>query len=244
MWAPVFVREGFVDDESLVSFFNKLNEAKVGESSVDRVRWDLTNQGCFTVRSFYLKLFAGKFPPQEIHFEKGFPCNLIWKSLAPLKVSFFVWEAAHGNILTCDNLQKRGKVLVNRCFMCKRSRESTDHLLLHCKVASMLWGLAFSCLGMSWVAPDSFRNHLLAWEGSFGRRVKKKKKEKVMVLPHVIVWIIWRERNRRVFDNVETPLQRLKENFIKILFFWMNGKFSSSFFDLADCVDSLFLGCK
>ena len=65
-----------------------------------------------------------------------------------------------------------------------------------------------------------------------------------MVLPHVIVWIIWRERNRRVFDNVETPLQRLKENFIKILFFWMNGKFSSSFFDLADCVDSLFLGCK
>ena len=37
VWAPVFVRDGFVED-SLVSFFNKLNEAKVGESSIDRVR--------------------------------------------------------------------------------------------------------------------------------------------------------------------------------------------------------------
>jgi len=104
VWASVFVRDGFVDDDSLVSFFNKLNEAKVGEPSVDKVRWDLTTKGCFTVRSFYLKLLNGKFPPQEIHSEKGFPCNLIWKSLAPLKVSFFVWEAMHGNILTCDNL--------------------------------------------------------------------------------------------------------------------------------------------
>ena len=43
--APVFVRDEFVDDDSLVSFFNKLNEAKVGESSVDRVKWDLTTQG-------------------------------------------------------------------------------------------------------------------------------------------------------------------------------------------------------
>jgi len=38
IWAPVFVQNGFVDDDSLVSFFNKLNEAKLGDSSIDRVR--------------------------------------------------------------------------------------------------------------------------------------------------------------------------------------------------------------
>ena len=52
LWAPVFARDGFVVDNSLVGFFNKLNEAKVGESSIVRVRWDLTTQGCFIVRSF------------------------------------------------------------------------------------------------------------------------------------------------------------------------------------------------
>jgi len=97
---------------------------------------------------------------------------------------------------------------------------------------------------MSWVAPDSIRNHVLAWEGSFGGKVKKKKEEEVMVLPLVIFWNIWRERNRKVFDKVETPLQRLEENFIKILHFWKNGNFSSSFIDLTACVDSLYLGCK
>ena len=56
IWALVFVGDGFVDDDSLISFFNKLNEAKLRDSSIDTVRWDLIIQGCFTIRSFYLKL--------------------------------------------------------------------------------------------------------------------------------------------------------------------------------------------
>jgi len=146
--------------------------------------------------------------------EKGFPCKLIWKSLALLKVSFFVWEATHENILTCDNLQKGG----NRCFMCKGDFESTNHLLLHCQFARVLWNLAFSGLDISWVAFDSIRNHLLAFEGFLDRKVKKKKEVAAKVLPHVIFWSIWREQNRRVFESIETR-KHLKDNFIKILYF-------------------------
>ena len=110
--------------------------------------------------------------------------------------------------------------------------------MLHCQFARVLWNLALSCLGISWVAPDSIGNHLLAWEGFFGRKAKKK--EEAMVLLDIICWCIWRERNRRVFESTETPLQRLKENFIKILYFWKNGKLSSFSIDLTDCVDSLY----
>jgi len=74
--------------------------------------------------------------------------------------------------------------------MCKRDFESTDHLLLNCQFASILWNLAFSCLGISRVAPDSIRNDVLAWEHFFGNKIKKKKEEEAMVLPHVIFWSI------------------------------------------------------
>jgi hypothetical protein len=76
---------------------------------------------------------------------------------------FFVWSAALGKILTLDNLRKRNIIVINRCCMCKRSEETVDHLLLHCKVASALWYAIFSRFGLAWVM------HLLAYWWSSGR---------------------------------------------------------------------------
>jgi hypothetical protein len=35
--------------------------------------------------------------------------------------------------------------------MCKKTKETVDHLLLHCDVAFVLWNSLFSRFGMSWV---------------------------------------------------------------------------------------------
>ena len=95
----VFVWGGFIDDGAMLSFFNKLNEANLGDSSLHKVRWDLNTKGCFIVRSFYLKLLHLNYSSLETLCDRGFPCKLMWKSLAPMNVSFFVWEASHGKIL-------------------------------------------------------------------------------------------------------------------------------------------------
>ena len=58
--------------------------------------------------------------------------------------------------------------------------------------------------------------------------MKKKKKAAAMVLPAVIFWSFSRMRETRVFEGVETPFQCLKDNFIRTLYFWDNGKSSSS----------------
>jgi len=58
-------------------------------------------------------------------------------------------------------------------------------------------------------------NHLLAWAGFFGSKVTG---EEGMVVFRVIFWSIWRKRNRRVFQGVETALLHLKDYFFKVLF--------------------------
>jgi hypothetical protein len=61
----------------------------------------------------------------------------IWRVKVPLRVSFFVWTATLGKILTLDNLHKRGIIVVEWCCMCKRSGKSINHLL-HCIMAQAL----------------------------------------------------------------------------------------------------------
>jgi len=212
------------------------------DSTTDKVRWKLNSKGCFTVKSFYMRLLNLNYSAMGILRVKGFPCQLIWRALAPVKVSFFVWEASRWKILAIDNLQRRGITLVNRCYVCKGDSETVDHLLLHCKVARVLWELAINCLGACWVASDSIRSHLLAWEGFFCRKVRKKNKAGWM-LPHVIFWCIWRKRNRRAFEGVETPIQCLKDLVFKTLYFWESGKLCSSSFELFFLLNSLYMGC-
>ena len=89
----------------------------------NRMRWKLTKNKDFNIRSFYNKLRS----PLPIIF----PWKGVWKVKAPRRVSFFVWIAVWDRIFTSDNLRDRGLVLVDWCIMCRSNGETTDHLLLH-----------------------------------------------------------------------------------------------------------------
>lgn len=60
-------------------------------------------------------------------------------------------------------------------------------------------------------------HHLSIREGFFGRRAEF---EVFRAIPHAIFWLFWMERYRRVFDRMETPLERLKDKWLKTLYFW------------------------
>ena len=89
---------------------------------------------------------------------------------------------------------------------------------LHCvgRLAGSLWELALSCLGLQWVMPISVRQQLVVQEGFFGRRVKFKV---LRAIPNAIFWLWGMERNMRVFVGVETSIERLKDQWLKALFF-------------------------
>ena len=68
----------------------------------------------------------------------------------PTKVSFFLWTAALGRILTIDNLRRYQVVVVDLYCMCKRGEETIDHLIMHCPIARELWNLVFPLFGVQW----------------------------------------------------------------------------------------------
>jgi len=70
---------------------------------------DLNSRGYFTIR-YYLRLLYLNHSYVQTHYDGGFPCYLIWKSLAPLEVSLFLFgKQCMGDILMCDSLHKRGR---------------------------------------------------------------------------------------------------------------------------------------
>lgn len=80
-------------------------------SNEDKLVWKLSKNGAFFVKSLYFQQ-AGHTSSAS----QKFPSNIIWKSKAPPRISFFAWEAAIERILTMDNLQMRGNTVVNRCY--------------------------------------------------------------------------------------------------------------------------------
>jgi hypothetical protein len=93
----------------------------------DKLWWLPSRKGKFEVKSFYRVLSPSG--------SSSFPWKSIWRFEAPPRLVFFAWTAARCNILTLDNLRRRGMVVVNRCWLCELDGELIDHLLRGlCKV--------------------------------------------------------------------------------------------------------------
>nr|CAN61601.1 hypothetical protein VITISV_013027 [Vitis vinifera] len=126
--------------EEVDNFFESLHDHSLSMDSEDSVEWVDTKSGIFSVKSFYSSLASKGADP--------FPHDTAWNSWAPVGVHFFAWEATWGKILTLDQLKKRGWKLPKRCYMCKEEEETSDHILLHCPKALILWQLVFALFGV------------------------------------------------------------------------------------------------
>jgi hypothetical protein len=109
--------------------------------------------------------------------------------------------------------------IVDWCCLCKSSGELPDHLLLHCTFAQAIWSLVFCLFGISWVMPARVVDLLSSWMGGFG------KSRSALVwgaVPHCVMWLLWRERNNRVFEGQEVTSLDLKSKFLRTLFEWVS----------------------
>ena len=107
--------------------------------------------------------------------------------------------------------------LPNCCFLCGCEEENVNHILLHCIVTRILRDIIFGLIGIKWVLPETVKEALISWRGSF---VGKKRKKIWKSIPLCIFWTVWKERNRLAFRGGALNIQKLKNSFVCNLWNW------------------------
>ena len=180
------------------------------ETKKDVMSWRVSKKDIFTVKSFFSSLAPC--------IGREFPSSLVWNPWVPKGVSFFAWEAIWRRILTMDQLKRRGWALSSRCYLCKADEESANHVLIHCPKAAMIWHLNFALFGVHWVLPNSIKETILGWNGTF---VGKKRKKAWNAAPLCLFWTLWNERNKRIFEDTELADQAILRSFLYMFSGWV-----------------------
>ncbi|RVW25634.1 putative ribonuclease H protein [Vitis vinifera] len=181
------------DLEGLMQSFDRLH---ISSSVPDKRSWSLSSSGLFTVKSFFLALSQYSVSPPI------FPTKFVWNAQVPFKVKSFVWLVAHKKVNTNDLLQLRRpyKALSpDICKLCMKHGETVDHLFLHCSLTIGLWHRLFQSAKMDWVSPRSISDMLASNFNGFGFS-----KRGIVLWQNAciaLMWVVWRERNARIFED-------------------------------------------
>ena len=117
------------------------------------------------------------------------------------KVDIFIWTLLHNNILTSDNLKRKGWEGPSRCPLCNQAEETTEQLLFICDFSKEVWGLLLG--SVSSTLPTSAPELLSRWMSLSPFNLSKKNLLKItwMWTPKFLCWKIWLERNNRIFKE-------------------------------------------
>uniref|UniRef100_A0ACD5XVX3 Uncharacterized protein n=1 Tax=Avena sativa TaxID=4498 RepID=A0ACD5XVX3_AVESA len=140
--------------------------------------------------------------------------DLNWAGYAPLKVKVFVWILRHGNTRTRAFLRHIGCLDTDVCPFCLRQPETLAHLFFTCSRQRLFWRCTLgprrcalpTSAEAAWVS-------LQVSNPSWGVPLWS-------TVTSCLLWVIWKTRNRMVFDAVHLPLPAILEQVIEHLRLW------------------------
>ena len=89
--------------------------------------------------------------------------------------------------------------------MCHCSRETLDHLLIHCENAYALWSDMLMMFGIQWVLLDKVASLLFGWRDLLG----KHSSNVWNLVPAYMMWLVWKECGSRIFKESERPIEQV-----------------------------------
>ena len=89
---------------------------------------------------------------------------------------------------------------------------------------------------LHWIQPRLVAKALWSWQGG---RVGKRRRKAWLYAPFCLMWSIWLERNRRMFQNVSILIFCLKSRFLAILLSWILGIVDPNVYSFLDSLADL-----
>ncbi|KAM2004953.1 hypothetical protein FF1_000090 [Malus domestica] len=182
--------------EEVAGLLQKVEAVRLCLSRADRRRWILEGSGQFTCKSYFSFLRNN----DSVH--QFLPSPQIWKAKVPPKVKVLVWLVALRKVNTCDQIQRRMPYTCfspHWCVLCKSGEESVNHVFLHCPYSIQLWWNLLKEVGAVWVIPKGCFELLSTEFDALGKGRKAKSLWGSLLM--ALFWNIWRERNKRVFED-------------------------------------------
>lgn len=165
----------------------------------DKIIWCGARLGIYSIKVGYQLL-------NECRECGDWPVKLCWDKAILPKAGAFTWKALHKRILIGDRLKVIGIVGPSRCPMCKANKENANHLLLSCSIASQCWDWLMGKLGWQSVRQVDILSFFKSWPRLYANSFWS---DLWIVAPSMVLWKIWRERNRWVFQGLERTTEEL-----------------------------------
>lgn len=114
------------------------------------------------------------------------------------KVKFFFWLALHERLWTAQRRLRHGLQPNDVCAPCDQGSETTDHLLASCVFTR-------ACVGLAQLCPNG-NSYLVEWWQQARDLLPEPFRCGFNSLVLLVSWVVWKECNRRTFDNISRTL--------------------------------------
>jgi len=187
----------------------------------DKWRWLLDPIHGYSVRDAYGYITNSGDQRDSNHVDD------VWHRYILVKVSLFVWRLLQNRLPTRDNLVRRNifQHMDSLCIVGCDVVESATHLFLDCGTSNHLWTQVRNWLGISTVFPNEIRDHLHQF--SYMAGLPRCTHSFLKGIWFACVWIIWKDRNDRIFNNADSNPYALFEKVKLHSFLWMKAKHHS-----------------
>jgi hypothetical protein len=94
--------------------------------------------------------------------------------------------------------------------------------------------MVLGLFGVHWVMPCHVLDVWAGWQGSYGSHCNL---VVWRMVPHCVMWCLWRERNARHFEHCERSVSALQLLFFKMLYDWVFAVGTFSIHSMMDLID-------